>query len=318
MDWVKMAWVVSRFVPRAHVYYAMRHTFGLHAWAAARMTGAKAVIRHYGTWLHDAWTNSSWLGFLKFIPSAAAMLIPVHLTIMTNDGTRGDRVLKAMRVPQTRWRFWLNGVQKDMRLPNFDRKAQKVGLGLDPDCIILMTTGRLEYWKRQDRVIRALPRIIAEFPNTKYTLIGEGPIRNNLESLARELGILDHIWFVGAVPNESLSTYLNVADIYCQVNDLSNLSTTLMEALAAGCACITRDVGATTDIIDAGKNAVMLSPGEQEDIAEAVLYLLRNEDERHMLGQRAYQDAMRRFQTWDERMNMEVDELFALAKRGGF
>lgn len=149
-------------------------------------------------------------------------------------------------------------------------------------------------------------------------MIGEGPERADLERLASEIGVGEHVWLVGAIPNENIAKYLNLADIYCQVNDLSNLSTTLMEALALGCPCITRDVGATTDIINAGKNALLLSPGEPEDIAEAILHLLRNPCERHALGERAYQDAMLRFQTWDERMNMEVDELFALAERVGF
>jgi len=312
IDWAKMGWIVWRIVPSANIYYAMRHTFGLHAWAAARLTGAKAVIRHYGTWLYDAWTNRSWLGFFKYIPGVAAIRIPVDLVIMTNDGTRGDLVLKAMRVHEKRCRFWINGVQKDMRLCGFHRQAVKSRLGLPPDCSVLMTIGRLAHWKRQDRVIRALPLIVSEFPNTKYLLIGEGPERHNLEGIAHELGVQEHIVFVGVVPNEAIALYLNMADIYLQVNDLSNLSTTLIEALVAGCACITRDVGATTDIIDAGKNAILLSPGEADDIAEAALRLLRNPDERCAFGERAREDAMRRFQTWDERMNMEVDELFAL------
>jgi glycosyltransferase involved in cell wall biosynthesis len=314
MDWVKMGIIIWRVVPRAHIYYAMRNTFGLHAWAAARLTGAKAVIRHYGTFLYDAWTNHSLFGFLKWILEVPPMLIPADLVIMTNDGTCGDRLLKAIRVPKERCRFWLNGMQKDMRLSGFDKQAEKVRLGLPRDCIVLMTTGRLADWKRQDRVIRSLPRIVSEFPNTKYALIGEGPERYNLESLARELGVDKHIWFAGAVSNETLPLYLNIADIYCQVNDVSNLSTTLIEALAAGCPCITREVGVTTDIIDAGKNAVLLSPGEAEDIAETILHLLRNPDERRALGERAYEDAMRRFQTWDERMDMEVDELLKIVR----
>lgn len=313
MDWVKMWWIVRRVVPRADVYYAMRHTFGLHAWVAARATGAKVVLRHYGTWLYDVWTNEAWFRLVKYIPSAVAIRCPADLVIMTNDGTCGDRVLKTLRVPAGKCRFWLNGVRKDLRLTDFDRRAEKAGLGLHRDCNVLMTIGRLSDWKRQDRVIRALPRIVAEFPNTKYLLIGEGPERDRLDALSRELGMREHVVFTGAVANESLASYLNLADVYLQVNDCSNLSTTLIEALAAGCPCITRDVGATTDIIDAGENAILLSPGEAEDIAKAVLDLLRNPDKRLALGQRAYEDAMRRFQTWDERMDMEVDELSALA-----
>jgi glycosyltransferase involved in cell wall biosynthesis len=72
---------------------------------------------------------------------------------------------------------------------------------------------------------------------------------------------------------------------------------------------VTRDAGSTTDIVTDGQNAVVLNPGEAQDVARTVVRLLKDSSERELLGQAAYERAMEDFQTWDERIAMEIEEI---------
>src|SRR4029077_13611086 len=72
---------------------------------------------------------------------------------------------------------------------------------------VLMTVSRLagsERYKGHDRVIRTLPRILLQHPDTIYLVVGDGDDRPRLESLASECGVLENVQFTGPVPREEL------------------------------------------------------------------------------------------------------------------
>ncbi len=313
VDWTRLWRATRKKAPRARIFYSMRHTFSLLVYLLAKRRGGISVVRYYGTWLYRAWTTEGFLYRLVTLPNLLTHKIPVDFFITTNDGTRGDIVFEKLGVPEHKRCFWMNGVRKDeMHLPDFDRVAAKQRLGIAPDAPVLMTVGRLADWKRHDRILRALSTVREEFPATQYLILGDGPERASLEALTQQLGLTDAVMFLGAIANEKLPEYLNFADIYVQSNDYTNLTTTFIEALGAGCCCVTREAGGTEDIVDSGQNAILLVPGESEEFAQTILHLLRNPDEVAAFRRRAYEDAQQRFQTWDERLNMEVDKLLEL------
>ena len=63
----------------------------------------------------------------KYWDEVFAMKVPVDLLIMANDGTMGDKVLRKVNVNMNKVRFWLNGVDEDIYIPNFDKNKFKIG-----------------------------------------------------------------------------------------------------------------------------------------------------------------------------------------------
>ncbi len=320
IDWpilqAQMLYHIWRSGLRPDVVYAVRATYSIPAWLWCRLAGARLVLRQYGTWLYYRWFQQpSWAERLRFIFSILPFKIPCDLHIMTNDGTSGDKVARWLGFPMKRFRFWLNGVDKSMRMDGFDAPAFKQQHGMPPDAPMLMTLGRLAYWKRLDRVLDAMPAVLREFPNVRLFILGDGPLRPELEAQAGRLGVTESVTFVGAVGHDQIADYLNATDVYVQAHDLTNLCNTLIEALAAGCCIVTRDVGSTTEVVTDGQNAVILRPGEADDLALATIRLLKDPDERQRLREAAHEHAMRTFQTWDERMQMEVREISRLVRR---
>jgi glycosyltransferase involved in cell wall biosynthesis len=315
---LQMVWRILTSRVRPNIVYSMRSTFVLVGCIWSKICGAKFVQRQYGTWLYHLWfEQNKWLPRIKSLGTLLAFKFPTDLYIMTNDGTNGDKVAEWLSFPMDRFRFWLNGVDKSLRIKDFDVKGFKKELGLPWDSYVIMTLGRLSYWKRLDRAIDAMAVILKEYPNAYLVIIGKGEKLKILEEQVEALGLNNNVIFLGAVQHNKIKRYLNGADIFLMCNDLTNMCNTLVEALTCGCCVVTRDVGSTTEIVTDGDNAIVLKPGEAGDIASAIIALLKNPRKRQEIAERAYKKAMEQFQTWDERMKMEVEELEMLIGKTG-
>lgn len=308
---LQMLYRVVKAKIRPDIIYCMRPTFLVSGWLLSRLTGAKLVWRLYGSYgLYDAWfQQNSWVERLKNIGVLVAYRIPADLLITTNDGTRGDKVARWAGFPMERHRFWLNGVDKSLRVPDFDTALFKQSLGLAPDSLMILMLGRLCSFRRVDRMIDAMPDILRDVPEARLVIVGGGELREELENQARALELDKKVMFVGPVPNNQIWKYLNASDLYVIVNMGSNLSATLIEAMSAGCCILTADVGGTTEVAIDGANSVVLDDAAPSSITGAAVDLLKNPQERDRLAQGAYQYSMKHFQSWDERIQMEVEEL---------
>ncbi|MEW6404934.1 MAG: glycosyltransferase family 4 protein [Chloroflexota bacterium] len=309
---LQMLWRIVRSGVQPNVVYCMRSTFAIAGWLWSRFTGALFVQRHYGTWLYYCWfEKKSWINRLSWLGTLLSMRIPCDLLIMTNDGTNGDRIAEWAGCPMARFRFWLNGVNIS-REDHLEACEAKRALGLAPNDPVLVQVGRLDTWKRQDRLIDAMPAVLKMFPRARLILVGEGPSRSNLEQRIQRLDIQPAVLLAGSIGHSKVKKYLRACDLYVQGQDLSNLSNTLLEAMAAGCCIITRSAGGTDSIIHHRENGILLNPGEATDFAEAIVDLLKNDEERARLGQNARQFAVENFLSWDARLRMEVQEILGM------
>ena len=145
---------------------------------------------------------------------------PADLVIMTNDGTRGDRVLD--RVGNTSRRvFWRNGVD----LPDPEEIDAPGRLSLDPGDRLLVTLSRLNHWKHVERAVQAMPAVLKVHPEARLLVMGYGPEQESLEALARELGVAERVSFTGQIPHSTTCAYLRQAEIFLSFYDPSNLGT---------------------------------------------------------------------------------------------
>lgn len=309
--WQARMWArIRRSAVSPDLIYLMRPTFALIGRLWARHTGAKIVLRQYGTWVYDAWvTHRKISSRLHTLGEFWAMKMPFDLFIITNDGSMGDRAARIAGIPHPKLRFWLNGVDKTMSLPTLDRAAARGRAGIDDEAPVLLTLGRLAFWKRIDRLIDALPTILTTHPHTILLIAGDGPLRRELQEQAVRLGVTESVVFLGSVPNSEISFYMHLCDIFLIDNDLTNLCNTLLEAMICGCCIVTRDTGDTALVAHNGANALVLSANPRESLADAVSGLLSDSSERTRLGVNACEWALVNLQSWDERMQMEMAEI---------
>ncbi|MCK4245393.1 MAG: glycosyltransferase family 4 protein, partial [Candidatus Omnitrophica bacterium] len=130
-----------------------------------------------------------------------------------------------------------------------------------------------------------------------------------------------YVRFVGAVTLEKVADYMNAADIFVLVNDFSNVSNGLYEAMVCGKCIVTLDNGDTRELIEDGKTGRLIRAGNEDEIvnelSKAILDVLEDDELRARLGENARIYAQEHFQTWEERMAMEARLIKELVGKGG-
>jgi glycosyltransferase involved in cell wall biosynthesis len=249
---------------------------------------------------------------LRRCEEVLALRMPANLYIMTDDGTSGDEVLARVNPASAgKVRFWRNGLDLERLQPagGEERAAIRGELGLPHDAFILLTASRLAAWKRVDRAVAALPRVIASAPSAMLVIVGDGEERASLERQVRELGLEQHVRFAGAVPQTRVRDYMLAADVLLAVADLSNVGNPLLEAMCCGLAIVAVDAGETREMIRDRETGRLLPSGQASAIGAAAVELAGSSDLRARLGAGARAYAEAHFWSWDDRLRAELDDV---------
>lgn len=145
---------------------------------------------------------------------------------------------------------------------------------------------RLDHIKDHPMLLRAFARVVAEWPSARLELAGDGERRNELEELARELGVDGRVRFLG-----------NVADPYAAMEnwDLFAYTTTwreglgnaLIEALRVGLPCVACDEGPVRELLGEHETGLVVPPGDPAALARAIIDLALDHPRRLDLSARA-------------------------------
>jgi phosphatidylinositol alpha-1,6-mannosyltransferase len=127
--------------------------------------------------------------------------------------------------------------------------------------------GTIRY-KGQDRVIVALPTLIAQGQEVLYLIIGEGDDRRRLEAYARALGVTENVKFLGLVDAETLVEAYRAADLFVMPSTGEGFGIAFLEAMASGTPALGLAVGGACDALADGELGVAVS--ETEALAEAI------------------------------------------------
>ena len=167
----------------------------------------------------------------------------------------------------------------------------KKELRIAEEGFVLITVGRLDPPKGHRYVLEALPSIIEEEQNIKYLIIGDGPYRETLQSLTKELNIEQNVVFTGNRMDVKELIYLS--DIFIFPSLSEGLSVALMEAMASGKPCIATSIPPNLEIIEDRLNGLTVPPEDSKSIKNAILFLMRSKTVREKIsieGQRTIKE----------------------------
>jgi len=166
-----------------------------------------------------------------------------------------------------------NGVDLALFHP-VEREAERRRLGLADATLI--SVGNLVEGKGHDVVIRALTQL----PHTTLLVAGEGPQERALRTLARALGVMERVKFLGNVAQQELCRYYTVADVLVLASAREGWPNVLLEAMACGTPVIATRVGGIPEIVTAGGPGILVDERTPEAIAAAVHALLAGAPDR--------------------------------------
>jgi phosphatidyl-myo-inositol dimannoside synthase len=151
-----------------------------------------------------------------------------------------------------------------------------------------------ERYKGHDEMIAAWPAVRASWPDARLVIAGDGNDRRRLEQTASAAGVADAIRFVGLVPDAELAAMYGAARFLVMPSRDEGFGLVYLEAMRLGVPCIASP-GAAGEIIDDGRDGLLVAPGDVTAIAAACVRLFTDAALCRRLGEAAAASVARRF-----------------------
>ena len=171
---------------------------------------------------------------------------------------------------------------------------------------VFLTVTRLVDYKGVDRVISAMRKVHARFPDAIYVVVGEGDDRARLESLVRHYDLEECVRFVGRVEETRIAEYYRLADcvVLCSREDwltpnVEGFGLVFLEAAATGKPAIAGESGGISDAVVNGTTGWLVDPEDEGAIATAMLDALKHPHELEKRGKQARDRVLAEF-TWKQ------------------
>jgi glycosyltransferase involved in cell wall biosynthesis len=180
----------------------------------------------------------------------------------------------------------------------------------------LIFVGRLVRVKRVDVLLDAAARVARERPGLRVAIVGDGPLRGELEGQAADLGLARNVRFLGH--RDDVAAWLGRARVFALPSDSEGLALSVMEASTAGLPCVVSDVGDLADLVVDGRNGWRVPRRDPEAFARRLLELLAD-PERLAAFSRAAREAAQPYsvESMSRRWDRVLAEMFPVAQEGG-
>lgn len=288
----------------------------------ATFLNKKVVVRFFGV----ALLNRRMAGIKKWVLEPFKYLsykAPFSYVICSKDGSGGRYFFEEYLNKETPYEILLNGVDKTGYTAG-SSNIVRTKYAVPEHAKIILFLSRLDERKGLDLFIKSLRTLSETNRNFLVIIVGDGPLRRQLEYMVRERGLSDLVKFEGAVEHDITYSYYNAADIYVSLSSIANLSNTVLEAMSAGKCIVTfaKDVLDKTDYdteeILSGKAVLINKRRAAEELPLALDDLLKNDQKIREFSESARELAGKILKSWDDRISYEISlfERISTQKKG--
>ncbi len=186
-----------------------------------------------------------------------------------------------------------NGIDIQRFSNSFNRAELCQKYQLKPDRTIIGTIGRLVPEKAHDILIDAARLIIANYPEVYFVIVGDGPLRDHLQSKVKELNLQEYVIFTGVSNN--IPEILSLMDLFVLSSISEGLPMVLLEAMAAKKPIVTTKVGEIPNIISNNVDGIVVSPNDTAELKKGIEYFLRNKEKADVMAKNAYSKVVQHF-----------------------
>lgn len=261
------------------------HTHGYKADLYGRIAAVNRNVRLVATchnWPHPAWSMRAYAALDRLSLKTFDRVVVLSENVAA--------VLKQSGLQDGKLATISNGIE----IERF-RDAQPLlrASSFHPDELLVGFVGRLVPGKGADILLRAAPHVMIRHPNARFVLVGDGPCREELQSLAAQLGVSDRVVFTGVredMPEVYASLDLLVLPSFCEAMPMC-----VIEAMAAGKPVIATRVGAVPKLIEQDESGLLIEPGDVAGLAAGIVGLLEDRERAHRLGRNGQIRASERF-----------------------
>lgn len=270
---------------------------------AAILSGAATLIRTEHNVVQRRPT------FRRLLSRAAALREDAQIAV--SAAVRESHIGKE-RIPARRFATVRNGISGVRLGASEERDGVRSELGLADDAFMCLSVGSLTRQKDFTNLLEAAASLTGDVPNVRFVVVGDGPQRELLRSRCSELGLDEHVLFLGR--RTDVPRLLGASDIFVLSSAWEGLPITVLEAMAAGVPCVSTRAGGVGEALVDGVSGLLVRAGDSEALAEAVAKLASDPGLRTRLAANARDTHQRCFTA--KSMARQTEALYDLAAGG--
>ena len=268
-----------------HLHYPF--IFGAEmVWLASRLRSIPYILTH-----HNDLIGTGLRRFLFDAYSATLTRLVLHgarkFAAVSLDHAAACRLTPVFR---QRWHDVVeipNGVDTGTFRPGLDGLAIRREHGIPEDARVVLFVGALDlahYFKGVDVLLKAFSGI--DDPGAWLLIVGDGDLKQEFQTMARELGVAGRSTFPGGISHEDLPYYYAAAELLVLPSSLESFGLVLIEAMACGIPVVASDLPGVRSVVSNGEDRLLVGPGDVDDLAQKIRMLLADSGRAREMGVR--------------------------------
>ena len=186
-----------------------------------------------------------------------------------------------------------NGIDLEKKPIQTDRWLTRKELGIDVATCLIGTVGRLTPVKGLSYLLQSVSILLRQRANVRLLIVGDGVIRKDLETQARDLGISENVVFLGH--REDTFELMQAMDIFVLPSLSEGIPMALLEAMAASRAVVASRVGGIPEIVEDGVEGILVEPMDVNRLVESCVRLIESPETAMRMGEQARKRVERDF-----------------------
>lgn len=245
---------------------------------------------------------------------------PVHLLVdrilarstdfvIANAEAVKNFYVQEAKIPQHKTIKINTSIQSESYEKQVNIAVERKKLGLLPDKPVVGFVGRLRAQKRPHDFIQAAQIVLQSLPEIQFAIVGDGELRQMLEKEVARDNLAKNVYFLGY--RRDLPTLMKCLDVLVNTSSWEGLPMTIMEAMLAKKPVVATNVDGNAEIVTDGCTGLLTPFGNTEEIAKAIVTLLRDPQKSKDFGERGYKRMKKDFNI--VKIAQKIEELYRRA-----
>jgi len=304
---IRTLWQLYRLFHRekpdiVHTHTAKAGTVGR---IAARMAGVPVIIHTFHGHVLHGYFGTLKTAFFRNVERLLARFC--HRIVAVSEQCRRDLLAYGIGQPDT-----LRTIPLGLELDRFAipipgaREELRNRYGIPHDAFVVGMIARMVPIKRHEDLLRAIPLVLQDYPDTYFLIVGDGECRQKLDALAKELNITHRCLFAGF--HRDQARIYQTVDLVVLTSGNEGLPVAIIEALSSGVPVVATRVGGVPELIEDGITGFIVEPYDIESIAGGLKKAVSQPDRTRAMGGLAQEKTLRNYSI--QRLVGDIDALY--------
>ncbi|QSQ09405.1 N-acetyl-alpha-D-glucosaminyl L-malate synthase [Koleobacter methoxysyntrophicus] len=225
--------------------------------------------------------------------------------IAVSEGLKRELTSKR-GIPEEKIKVIPNGIDVKRYKTSGNVNRIKEQMGIPKNSRVIGTIARFAPQKDLSTLLRAVSRLISLVPDVRFIMVGDGPLRPQLEKEAENLNIRDKVIFTGY--RHDIPKILGIMDVFALSSRTEGMPITVLEAMVMEKAVVATGVGGIPEVVKHGVSGILVNPGDEAALAGGLLRVLNDKELAQALGSAGKKTILERYTV--EKMLESTERLY--------